>query len=143
MSSRSRNVGTSHDPSLNFIPRQCTVSRGISIRVSVARPRRFVTRSRIVVPDEGFSVFRALISPAAIRAVREQQQRTANKKASRGYDLRFHEQSTTKINALGKLKARPNPVSEFTFVALRGHFELAHQFKCFVALTDLVHRQAA
>ena len=83
------------------------------------------------------------ISPAAIRAVREQQQRTANKKASRGYDLRFHEQSTTKINVLGKLKARPNPVSEFTFVALRGHFELAHQFKCFVALTDLVHRQAA
>jgi hypothetical protein len=52
--------------------------------ISITRPRCLVTCFRIIVPDEGFTVFRALID-ATMRAVHEQQQRSVKKKASRGH----------------------------------------------------------
>jgi hypothetical protein len=54
-----------------------------------------VTRSWSVVPDDGLSVFRALKGTATMRGVREQQQRTANKKASRGHGFGFFKQSSS------------------------------------------------
>jgi hypothetical protein len=61
------------------------------MRISMTRPRRFVAGFGIVIPDEGFSVFGALIRPSAIRPARQQQQRTASKKESRIHNF-FQEQ---------------------------------------------------
>src|SRR5205823_3305405 len=62
---------------------------GVSIAVPVARPRRDVTRFRIAVPDHGFTVLGPLIDAVAERGAGEAQQRTANKKESRGHCCHF------------------------------------------------------
>ena len=89
-SSGGRNVGASHDCWLNFIPRQCAISRGESVRVSLTRPRRLMIPSGRIVPDERPSVSGMLVGAATIRAVgKQQQQRSANEKTSRGHGLLF------------------------------------------------------
>src|SRR6266446_3506740 len=88
-SSGGRNVGASHDCPLNSIPRQCAISRGESVRVSLTRPRRLIIPSGRTVPDQGPPVFGMLVSAATIRAVGKQQQRNANDKTSRGHGLLF------------------------------------------------------
>ncbi len=141
---RGRNIGAGHDCSLNSIPRQCAISRGKSVRVSLARPRRLIIPSRIIVPDERPIVSGMLVNAAAVRAVGKQQQRSANKKTSRGHTLLFFPTQSPatqqRFNALEKSKARSNPTSKFRFALSLRHFELAHQFERFVALVDLIHR---
>jgi hypothetical protein len=83
------NIGAGHDCSLNSVPRQCAMSRGKSVRVSLARPRRLIIPSGIIVPDERPPVSGMLVNPAAVRAVGKQQQRSANEKTSRGHSLLF------------------------------------------------------
>src|SRR5438552_10268271 len=56
-SSGGRNVGASHDCVLNFIARQCAISRGEYVRVSLTRPRRLTLPSRRTIPYKRPSVF--------------------------------------------------------------------------------------
>jgi len=83
---RSRDVGSGHDRAITFVPRECSVSGRISVRVSRARPNRGVAAPRKVIQNEGSSVFGALID-AAVRVVREQQPCTQNKNASPNHKL--------------------------------------------------------
>jgi hypothetical protein len=142
---RGWNIGAGHDCSLNSIPRQCALSRGKSVRVSLAQPRRLIIPSGIIVPDERPPVSGMLVKAATVRAVGKQQQRSANEKTSRGHSLLFFSTQSPatqqRFNALEKSKARSNPTSKFCFaLSLLRHFELAHQFERFVALVDLIHR---
>src|SRR5437870_4305136 len=85
-----RNVGASHDCWLNSIPRQRAISRGESVRVSLTRPRRLMIPFGRIVPDERPPVSGMLVGAATIRAVgKQQQQRSANEKTSRGHGLLF------------------------------------------------------
>lgn len=93
-SCRGRNVGASHDRSLDSIPRQRAVSGSVPLRILVARPRRFLIRSGMTVPDECPLVSCVLIDAATIHAAGQQQQHTANKKTSRGHGPFFSDQST-------------------------------------------------
>jgi hypothetical protein len=144
VSFRGWNIGAGHDCSLNSIPRQCALSRGKSVRVSLAQPRRLIILSGIIVPDERPPVSGMLVKAATVRAVGKQQQRNANEKTSRGHSLLFFSTQSPatqqRFNALEKSKARSNPTSKFCFALSLRHFELAHQFERFVALVDLIHR---
>jgi hypothetical protein len=87
-------VGASHDRSFDSIPRQRAVSGSVPLRILVARPRRFLTRCGMTVPDEGPLVSCVLIDAATIHAAGQQQQHTANKKTSRRHGPFFSDQST-------------------------------------------------
>ena len=141
---RGRNIGARHPCSLNSIPRQCALSRGKFVRVSLAQPRRLIIPSGIIVPDERPPVSGMLVKAATVRAVGKQQQRSANEKTSRGHSLLFFSTQSPatqqRFNALEKSKARSNPTSKFCFALSLRHFELPHQFERFVALVDLIHR---
>lgn len=70
------------DETSKSIPCQRPLSGRISVCVPSTRPRYFLGHSTQIIPNEGSSVFRALI-PRGIRPVRKQQKEsTANKNAS-------------------------------------------------------------
>jgi len=65
------------------VPREYAVAGGVSILVPVTRPGRGVAGERIVIPDERFAVFGALIGAVStVGGGRDQQQCSVNKKAS-------------------------------------------------------------
>lgn len=75
-------AGVAVDEFSKSIPRESTFSGGISVEIAKTRPGRLLGDSAQIIPNESFSVLRALV-PRAIRAIREQQEKgTADKKIS-------------------------------------------------------------
>ena len=86
VSSGIENIRASHDGWLNFIPRQYARTSGEPILVALAGPRCLLATFRYIPPDQGLSVFRALIRASGISDAREQNERAANKKRSDVHD---------------------------------------------------------
>ena len=75
-------AGVAVDELSKAIPCQSTLAGRISIFVPGARPGYFLSDSAQTIPNQRFSVLRALV-PRGVRPIREQQKEsTANKNAS-------------------------------------------------------------
>lgn len=75
-------AGIAVDEFSKAIPCQRPFSGRVSIRIAGARPRYVLGHSAQIIPNERFSVFRALV-PRGVRPSRKQQEEaTANKNAS-------------------------------------------------------------